>query len=108
MTNLQQENAALRERVAQLENAIAVELAAATMHIVEADDMTKHDYRQMANFVSAVRLMRNTQKQYFARREKDVLLLAKQAEHIVDNTIENDIFFIELLKSYKAPLCLNK
>jgi len=69
MTNLQQENAALRERVAELENAIAVELAAAITHIAAADSAIKNDARTVAEFLEKVRLMRRLQKHPFHSNE---------------------------------------
>lgn len=64
----------------------------------EAERHAAAEYRTMALFVDAVRVMRVMQNNYFATRDKSVLVMAKQFEAKVDNTIANDIFFVELLK----------
>lgn len=70
------------------------------LNAAEAESHSQNEYRQMANFVSLVRLMRSNQKMYFATRDKGILLMAKQAERMVDDAISKDIWFIELLRMY--------
>lgn len=68
------------------------------LNAAEAEQHAAAEYRTMALFVDGVRVMRLMQNQYFATRDKSVLVMAKQFEAKVDKTIANDIFFIELLK----------
>lgn len=68
------------------------------LNAAEAEQHAAAEYRTMALFVDGVRVMRVMQNQYFATRDKSVLVMAKQFEAKVDKTIANDIFFIELLK----------
>jgi small-conductance mechanosensitive channel len=69
---------------------------------LNAEEAKRHaaaEYRTMALFVDAVRVMRVMQKNYVDNPpDESVLFMAKQFETKVDNTISNDIFFIELLK----------
>lgn len=107
INQLQEQNAALRERVAKLKTVLADAHQWLTIHFAEAAGMDKHDYSQMAAFVDKVQRMRGFQREYFRTRAQGMLVCAKQLEAEVDNTIANDIYFIELLKSYK-PVCFNK
>jgi negative regulator of replication initiation len=95
---LQEKNDALLAKVAELQNAIATNDAADEINQAQGIALAAHEYSQIADFVRSVQKMRFAQK--FVKPTQAPNKVAALTEQQVDETIENDIYFIELLKHY--------
>jgi hypothetical protein len=98
LKELQKQNAELLAKIAELQNTIATNDAADEINQSQGIALAAHEYGQMADFVRSVQKMRFAQK--FVKPTQAPNKVAALAERQVDETIEKDIFFTELVKHY--------
>jgi len=98
LKELQVQNAALLAKIAELQNTIATNDAADEINNAQSIALAAHEYSQIADFVRSVQKMRFSQK--FVKPIGTPNKIAALAEQQVDEAIEKDVFFIQLLKRY--------
>lgn len=60
-----------------------------TTHAVKAYPPTRAEYERLLSILEQIRTVRNLQKQYFATKDKSVLIESKKAEEKLDRLTSN-------------------
>ena len=94
LKELQVQNAALLAKIAELQNTIVINDAADEINNAQSIALAAHEYSQIADFVRDVKHMR------FGQKYGSTTPLTEELTNKVDEAIEKDVFFIQLLKHY--------